>query len=291
MKGSLDVLLLGLVLGAAAVRTPLGPLTGAVVDLVLGRPVSVDWRGPFSTAPAARIHATAGALGPPVAAAAAEPSLLRVARLHLGPAAAAAAAGADGRRGLLVWAVGAPALDRAERRARAAGAGDAPGPDALRRFVPAERRPALDGVAEVFALARVDALVWPVAAETRVSSPFGWRTHPTLGHRKHHDGVDLALPVGAPVGAAGDGRVRRAAFDPVCGNGVVIDHGDEVRTSYCHGSALPVRPGAAVQAGDVVLRVGSTGRSTGPHLHFGLRIRGRAVDPAVLRRTIGAPAG
>ncbi len=126
-------------------------------------------------------------------------------------------------------------------------------------------------------------LMWPVPESTRISSPFGYRTHPTLGTRKLHTGVDLAVPEGTKVHATAEGVVRRASEDQVNGRVVIIDHGRGVSTAYCHNSVLQVSVGQRVRAGEVVALSGSTGRSTGPHLHYQLALGGKPSDPLAWR--------
>lgn len=111
-----------------------------------------------------------------------------------------------------------------------------------------------------------------------VTSPFGMRVHPVTGVRKLHDGTDIAAPCGTPVRAAAAGTVRAAAYQGAYGNRVDVDHGDAT-TSYAHLSATSVTPGRRVAAGDVVGLVGSTGSSTGCHLHLMLVVGGTPVDP------------
>jgi len=112
----------------------------------------------------------------------------------------------------------------------------------------------------------------------KVSSGFGWRNVSVNGNR-YHAGVDLAAPLGTPVRAARTGIVTRAGWWGTYGNVVTLDHGDGSETRYAHLSAVLVRVGQALRQGDVLGRVGSTGASTGPHLHFEVRFDGRAVDP------------
>ncbi|HZW27737.1 MAG TPA: M23 family metallopeptidase [Trueperaceae bacterium] len=111
-----------------------------------------------------------------------------------------------------------------------------------------------------------------------LSSGFGWRDVSVNGNR-YHAGVDWAAPTGTPVRAARDGVVVRAGWWSTYGNAVAIDHGDGSETRYAHLSAVHVRAGDVVRQGDVVGLVGSTGASTGPHLHFELRFGAQAVDP------------
>ena len=115
----------------------------------------------------------------------------------------------------------------------------------------------------------------------RLTSPYGYRIHPTLGVRKFHNGQDLAAPTGAPIKAPLPGNVTAAGWlSGACGNGVKIDHPDNWSTSYCHLSRVNVRSGQSVNVGSVIGLVGSTGRSTGPHLHLTLKKNGQTVDPA-----------
>ena len=121
--------------------------------------------------------------------------------------------------------------------------------------------------------------VLPVAG-ARTTSGFGMRTDPLDGSHRHHDGVDLAAPSGTPIRAARPGTVRFAGERGGYGNLVIIDHGDGLETRYGHCATVTVRPGDRVDAGQRVGTVGSTGRSTGSHLHFEVRNHGRTTDPA-----------
>ncbi len=120
---------------------------------------------------------------------------------------------------------------------------------------------------------------WPAPSYTRISSPYGWRMHPTLGVDKFHNGVDMAAPGGSPILAAYDGRVVAAGYSSSMGNYIMLDHGDELYTIYMHASALYVSRGDTVTRGENIAAVGTTGRSTGNHLHFGVRLNGQYVDP------------
>jgi len=113
----------------------------------------------------------------------------------------------------------------------------------------------------------------------RVSSNFGIRSHPVLGGRRQHNGIDLASPTGTPVYATADGRVDMAQWFSSYGLYIQINHGGELETRYAHLSALSVSPGQQVRKGDLIGYVGSTGRSTGPHLHYEVRVAGQAVNP------------
>jgi murein DD-endopeptidase MepM/ murein hydrolase activator NlpD len=120
----------------------------------------------------------------------------------------------------------------------------------------------------------------PIRAGYRLTSGFGMRRHPILGVWKMHNGVDLACASGTPIHAAAAGRVVRGGYDGINGNHVILDHGDGWSSAYCHCSSTAVGVGETVAAGQVVGYVGSTGRSTGPHLHFAVRRYGSFVDPA-----------
>jgi murein DD-endopeptidase MepM/ murein hydrolase activator NlpD len=114
---------------------------------------------------------------------------------------------------------------------------------------------------------------WVVPVKGKLTSHFG----PRWG--SHHAGIDIAAPTGTPVHAAGGGIVKKANWDGGYGNAVVIDHGNGVLTRYAHNSELVVKPGQRVKPGDLIAKVGSTGDSTGPHVHLELQINGKKVDP------------
>jgi murein DD-endopeptidase MepM/ murein hydrolase activator NlpD len=120
-------------------------------------------------------------------------------------------------------------------------------------------------------------LQWPLRG--RVSSGYGYRIHPIYHVRKMHTGIDIAASTGTPIRAAAAGKVVHASRWGGYGNCVIIDHGSSMATLYAHCSRLAVKNGARVEEGDVVGYVGSTGLSTGPHLHFEVRQDGRHVDP------------
>ena len=113
----------------------------------------------------------------------------------------------------------------------------------------------------------------------RLSSDFGTRIHPVLGGRRGHKGVDLAGPTGTPIRATADGVVSRAEWFSSYGLYISLEHGGSLQTRYGHMSRLNVAAGQRVRKGDVIGYVGSTGRSTGPHLHYEVRIAGAAVNP------------
>jgi len=116
-------------------------------------------------------------------------------------------------------------------------------------------------------------------ADARMTSDYGMRTHPVLGGRRAHKGIDLAAPTGTPVYATADGIVGRANWFSSYGLYVQIEHGAKLETRYAHMSKLAVADGQRVKKGDLIGYVGTTGRSTGPHLHYEVRIDGQAVNP------------
>ena len=122
-------------------------------------------------------------------------------------------------------------------------------------------------------------LAWPVPGYTVISSNYGMRTHPITGVYKLHTGVDIRAPLGATFIAANDGIVTKAGYNGAYGNMVIIDHGGGVSTLYAHGSEILVQVGQTVKRGDPVLKVGSTGYSTGPHAHFEVRLNGVVTNP------------
>lgn len=121
--------------------------------------------------------------------------------------------------------------------------------------------------------------VTPVDASWNASS-FGWRIDPFTGQNAMHEGVDFISDIGTPIYAAAGGVVIAAEVHPQYGRTIEIDHGNDFVTRYAHASKLLVKPGDVVQRGRKIAEVGSTGRSTGPHLHFEVRYRGVAQNPA-----------
>ena len=128
-------------------------------------------------------------------------------------------------------------------------------------------------------------MMWPTLDTSYITSSYGTRVHPIQGITKNHDGIDIAGAMGDPVYAAADGIIIYSSYNNGgYGNMVMIDHGVsnegvKVVTLYAHGSKLVKSVGDAVKKGDIVLEVGSTGNSTGPHLHFEVRENGAHVDP------------
>lgn len=127
------------------------------------------------------------------------------------------------------------------------------------------------------------ALRWPTATPVAdfpyLSSSYGWRRHPITGRQAMHEGLDFAAPRGTPINAAAGGVVVEARYVNGYGNLVEIDHGDGLLTRYAHASRLYVKQGDVVKRGQRVAAVGSSGLSTGPHLHFEVKLAGQPLDP------------
>ncbi len=119
--------------------------------------------------------------------------------------------------------------------------------------------------------------IWPTGGE--VTSRFGWRNSPWGDSRELHQGIDIANSLGAPVFATADGEVVQSGWSGGYGNIVQISHGNGIETIYGHNSRVLVNAGQYVKKGQVIANLGSTGRSTGPHLHYEIRVNGTAVDP------------
>lgn len=124
-------------------------------------------------------------------------------------------------------------------------------------------------------------ITWKVPIKyTAFTSPFGWRTDPVYGGKRFHYGVDLAAPEGRPIYATRAGTVSTATYDSSCGYYVQINHGDGYKSIYMHMTRYIVKKGQKVSQGEVIGYCGSTGKSTGPHLHFGISKNGTYVNPA-----------
>lgn len=123
--------------------------------------------------------------------------------------------------------------------------------------------------------------VMPVSG-ARITSRFGYRTHPITGKKGFHTGLDLAVAEGTPISAVYYGKVTKTGEDDSWGKYVLVEHSDGFETFYCHLSEIYAEKGAVIRQGETVGLVGSTGMSTGPHLHFEVRINGIRVDPELL---------
>ena len=127
----------------------------------------------------------------------------------------------------------------------------------------------------------VDGVEWVIPCYyTRVSSPYGWRIHPVYGVQKFHSGIDLSAPSGTPIYATRSGQVTLATYSTTAGYYVTINHGDGFSSIYMHMTQYVVSYGQYVAAGQLIGYVGSTGVSTGPHLHFTINYNGSSVNPA-----------
>ena len=122
-------------------------------------------------------------------------------------------------------------------------------------------------------------MTWPAPGITRITSEFGNRIHPVLKTKKFHAGMDIGCPTGSKIVAAASGTVLKAAYRGTYGNMVMIDHGGGIVTLYAHNSKLLVKAGDKVSAGQQISVSGATGRVTGPHLHFEVRVNGNYVNP------------
>jgi murein DD-endopeptidase len=306
-RGGLDVLGVALCLWAAGYHTPAGALLRGFVAKLAGapstaRPLLAYYTGGVYDAQEAVPAATPEVTPPQLAVLATTPPGVALARgvwatmrqrpdsakLHsVEEVTEALEEGPSEEASVLALFAGREVAAFAARRSQAAGQ-----PltlESMAQWLPPSSRPALEATSTALTLGRAFALSWPVPSGTRITSPFGWRNHPTLGRSALHTGVDLAVAEGTVVKVVHDGIVRRASEDAVNGKLVIVDHGRGVATAYCHNSKLLVTVGQLVRAGDVVAQSGNTGRSTGPHLHYQLELARRPVDPLLFRGEAGGP--
>ncbi len=129
------------------------------------------------------------------------------------------------------------------------------------------------------AVSETDGFIWPLAVRGTITSHFGKRSAPTAGASTYHKGTDIAAPEGTAIYAVASGTVTTATYSSSAGNYVMINHGNGVYTAYMHASKLHCEVGDTVSQGDTIAEVGSTGVSTGPHLHISVIINGEYVDP------------
>jgi murein DD-endopeptidase MepM/ murein hydrolase activator NlpD len=122
-------------------------------------------------------------------------------------------------------------------------------------------------------------MAWPAPGYSRITSPFGYRNHPILRKKKLHTGIDIGIPIGKNIVAAQSGKVIYSGWKGGYGKVVMIDHGGGIVTLYAHNSSILVKEGQQVKRGQAISKCGSTGMSTGPHLHFEVRENGKFVDP------------
>lgn len=121
--------------------------------------------------------------------------------------------------------------------------------------------------------------IYPLPQKVAVGSGYGMRTHPVTGKQTMHSGVDMGAASGTPILAVADGVVESSGELGNCGNGVRINHSGGYMSVYCHSSKLLVKVGQSVKSGETIALVGSTGMSTGPHLHLGMKLNGEWIDP------------
>lgn len=212
-------------------------------------------------------------------------SLAGKARLSADDAAAAIAAGEkqlENNPELAVEAlwVGPIPVTLAVEQARRSQLADPTDVEAHADFLsPSMRRGPLQSALAVLAVYRLRTLAWPADPGFRITSPYGERIHPVTGLKSFHNGTDVGVPTGTPLVAAHKGSVKRQSKDSISGNYVILDHGLGLQTTYCHLTEADVVEGARVKRKDVVGHSGATGRVTGPHLHYILRVRDQTVDP------------
>ncbi|MBS3928579.1 MAG: M23 family metallopeptidase [Sphingomonadales bacterium] len=157
-------------------------------------------------------------------------------------------------------------------------------------IAPAATAPAAISAAPTFRPAKVSIPSRNPLVNAALTSGFGMRTHPVLGGRRGHKGVDLAMPTGTPIYATADGVISKADWFSSYGLYIALEHGGNIQTRYGHLSRLNVAAGQQVRKGDLIGYVGSTGRSTGPHLHYEVRIGGLAVNPVPYMQNAAMPA-
>ena len=124
------------------------------------------------------------------------------------------------------------------------------------------------------ALSRGTTVSWRWPASGRISSDYGWR-----GYKEYHHGIDIAIPNGTDIKAARTGKVVKAGWIGVYGLTLLVDHGNGIQTLYGHNQKLLVKAGESVEIGETIAVSGNTGKTTGPHLHFEIRLNGKTVDP------------
>ncbi len=130
--------------------------------------------------------------------------------------------------------------------------------------------------------------VWPISGDRDITSPFGWRRDPFLGDIRWHDGIDIGAPPGTPIRAIAGGKVIFSGYKKGYGNLIIIKHKQGWESYYAHNEKNLVRVGEKIKAGEIIARVGSTGRATGPHLHLEVRHNGAAINPLDIFKTLTA---
>lgn len=170
-------------------------------------------------------------------------------------------------------------VDAAVEAARAAELPEPQHPNVHAPFLPDADAALIPNVQRTLTLARLWTLQWPLPVGTRITSPFGERMHPVLGRRVPHQGVDMEAALNTPLHAPAAARVVHVGTDTAEGLYVVLDHGFGVQSVSCHLLSTPLVRHQKVEAGAVYAFTGASGRVTGPHLHYGVRVSGTFVDP------------
>ncbi|MCC6805912.1 MAG: M23 family metallopeptidase [Deltaproteobacteria bacterium] len=324
-RTAFELAVVALCLWAALYYTPMGALVRAVASFATGsktsaRPLLSYYNGGISSGASDRVELAVtptdpltwdeslgwGAYGAYKQASGATQQTVRAAVAELGGNAArleSAPGGpeelgaairklrARGRRdtgAMLQLFAGDEAARFAERRAEGEGRGT--DLDDLARQLPPGYEAGVEAASLAAMLGTGYALAWPGPPDARITSPFGWRTHPVSGEQRFHKGIDLGIPTGTEVRAAGSGRVVRSSSDAYNGNIVVISHGKDARTLYLHNSERLVSVGAEVKQGELIARSGATGIATGPHLHYQLELGGEPWDPMLFAARKKEPA-
>ncbi|MBN2360993.1 MAG: M23 family metallopeptidase [Deltaproteobacteria bacterium] len=185
--------------------------------------------------------------------------------------------------------IGRSAVQGAVAAATAAGLRRPESLEVHRALLPAGAANRADRALWVMARMSLNRLLWPAEGFTRITSGFGERVHPVTGRKQFHNGIDIAMPVGTLLRAILAGNVVRIGRDAISGNYLRINHGYGLESVFCHLSYATASDVAAVLRGEPVGLSGNTGRSTGPHLHFGIKMFGRDVDPMALYRGVLPP--
>lgn len=182
--------------------------------------------------------------------------------------------------GLEALYVGKTPVERAVAQATASGHDAPEDVEVHAPFLSAgARRTTLQSAIAVLALHRLRTLAWPADPKLRITSPYGLRMHPVLKRPKLHNGTDIGAGTGTPLWSAHNGKIVRRGRDSVSGNWIKVDLGFAIESTYCHLSEVDVVQDQRVRKKEVVGKAGATGRVTGPHLHYILRINDETVDP------------
>lgn len=225
------------------------------------------------------------------------PSLAGKAQLTVDEAAQALAAGQkqlenDPELAIEALWIGPIPVTLAVEQARRSSLADPKDVEAHAEFLsPSTRRGPLQAALSVIAVHRLRTMAWPADPRFRISSPFGPRTHPVTGRPSFHNGTDISTPSGTPLLAAHKGGIKRQSRDSISGNYVVIDHGLGIETVYCHLTEAGVVEGQRVKRKETIGISGATGRVTGPHLHYIIKVREQPIDAETVGESPTRKAG